>query len=142
MKNLPVPVSAQAEEFVSARLGNLIRHHLDESLAAHLSAAVDGDPKQASLFRPSAPSRQAFELRPLQPWTLRATLERRLKTAALPEITLPHSFRAIAVTDLLSQGVSTEHVPFLVGHSRPSTTQLDDRRAKKVTSSIVERVSG
>ena len=47
----------------------------------------------------------------------------------------------MVVTDLLSQGVSTEHVQFLVGHARPSTTQLYDRRAKKVTHNIVERIS-
>jgi len=47
----------------------------------------------------------------------------------------------MVVSDLLSQGVSNEHVQFLVGHSRPSTTQLCDRRAEKVSRNIVGRVS-
>ena len=61
--------------------------------------------------------------------------------AGLPAIITPHSFRTMVVTDLLSQGVSTEHVQYLVGHARPSTTQLYDRRAKRVTRNIVERIS-
>ena len=119
-----------------------VRHDLDEWLAAYLAAAgVVDDPKRTPFFRPLASGRDAFEARPLQPWTIRTILKRRLKRAGLPEIISPHSFRAMVVTDLLSQGVSTEHVQFLVGHARPSTTQLYDRRAKKVTRNIVERIS-
>ena len=119
-----------------------VRYDLDEWLAAYLAAAdVADDPRDAPFFRPLTTGRNAFEPRPLQPWTIRAILKRRLKAAGLPDIITPHSFRAMVVTDLLSQGVSTEHVQYLVGHARPSTTQLYDRRAKKVTRNIVERIS-
>ena len=116
-----------------------VRYDLDEWLAAYLAAA--GDPGDAPFFRPLTTGRNAFEPRPLQPWTIRAILKRRLKATGLPDIITPHSFRAMVVTDLLSQGVSTEHVQYLVGHARPSTTQLYDRRAKTVTRNIVERIS-
>ena len=121
----PTPLRG-APEFVAAQDGR---------------CSVDGDPGDAPFFRPLTTGRNAFEPRPLQPWTIRTTLKRRLKAAGLPDIITPHSFRAMVVTDLLSQGVSTECVQYLVCHARPSTTQLYDRRAKTVTRNIVERIS-
>ena len=119
-----------------------VRYDLDEWLAAYLAAAnIADDPKDAPFFRPLTRGRTAVESRPLQPWTIRTILKRRLKAAGLPTIITPHSFTTMVVTDLLSQGVSTEHVQYLVGHARPSTTQLYDRRAKRVTRNIVERIS-
>ena len=119
-----------------------VRYDLGEWLAAYL-AATDAarDPGDAPFFRPLTTGRTAFEPRPLHPWTIRTILKRRLQAAGLPDIITPHSFRAMVVTDLLSQGVSTEHVQYLVGHARPSTTQLYDRRGKTVTRNIVERIS-
>ena len=46
-----------------------------------------------------------------------------------------------AITDLLSQGVPLEDVQYLAGHAEPRTTRLYDRRQKKVTRNIVERIS-
>ena len=68
-------------------------------------------------------------------------VKRRLKDAGLPERLSPHSFRVAAVTDLLTQGVPLEDVQYLAGHSEPRTTALYDRRQKKVTRNIVERIS-
>ncbi len=45
------------------------------------------------------------------------------------------------VTDLLTQGVPLEDVQYLAGHTEPRTTGLYDRRQKKVTRNIVERIS-
>ena len=70
-----------------------------------------------------------------------AMLKRRLADAGLSRIITPHSFRAMVVTDLLQQGVPMEDIQYLVGHSHPSTTQIYDRRARKVTRNIVERIS-
>jgi len=53
----------------------------------------------------------------------------------------PHSFRVLAVTDLLSQNVPLEDVQALAGHADPRTTRLYDRRQRKVTRNIVERIS-
>ena len=53
----------------------------------------------------------------------------------------PHSFRVSAITDLLTQGVPLEDVQYLAGHAEPRTTGLYDRRQKKVTRNIVERIS-
>ena len=53
----------------------------------------------------------------------------------------PHSFRVATVTDLLEQNVPLEDVQYLAGHSDPRTTRIYDRRRRKVTRNIVERIS-
>ena len=68
-------------------------------------------------------------------------MKRRLKDAELPEQLSPHSFRVTTITDLLEQGVPLEDVQRLAGHSDPRTTRLYDRRDRKVTRNIVERIS-
>ena len=73
---------------------------------------------------------------------IRRMLKRRLKEAGLPEIITPHSFRVMVVTDLLGQNVvPMEDVQYLAGHSNPQTTQIYDRRRRRVTRNIVERIS-
>jgi len=67
-------------------------------------------------------------------------VKRRLNAAKLPQRLSPHSFRVTAITDLLTQGVPLEDVQYLAGHAEPRTTTLYDRRKKKVTRNIVERI--
>jgi site-specific recombinase XerD len=66
---------------------------------------------------------------------------RRIKKAGLPEQLTPHSFRVTTATDLLDQGIPLEDVQYLLGHADPRTTRLYDRREKRVTRNIVERIS-
>jgi len=68
-------------------------------------------------------------------------MKRRLKDAGLPVRLSPHSFRVTTITDLLEQGVALEDVQRLAGHADPRTTRLYDRRDKKITRNIVERIS-
>ena len=56
-------------------------------------------------------------------------------------ISNPHSFRVLVVTDLLTQDVPLEDIQYLAGHANPKTTQIYDRRQKRVTRNIVERIS-
>ena len=65
----------------------------------------------------------------------------RLEDAGLPDLFSPHSFRVTVVTDLLNQNVPLEDVQYLAGHSSPTTTRIYDRRRRKVTRNIVERIS-
>ena len=53
----------------------------------------------------------------------------------------PSRGRVTAITHLLTQGVLLEDVQYLAGHAEPRTTGLSDRRQKKVTRNIVERIS-
>ncbi|TWU58971.1 Tyrosine recombinase XerC [Rubripirellula tenax] len=68
-------------------------------------------------------------------------VKRRMRNAGLPKRLSPHSFRVTTITDLLSQGVPLEDVQQLAGHADPRTTRLYDRRNRKVTRNIVERIS-
>ena len=61
--------------------------------------------------------------------------------AGLPIRLSPHSFRVTTITDLLEQGIPLEDVQRLAGHADPRTTRLYDRRDKKITRNIVERIS-
>jgi len=68
-------------------------------------------------------------------------VKRRIKKAELPNQLSAHSFRVATITDLLSQGVPLEDVQNLAGHADPRTTRLYDRRHRKITRNIVERIS-
>jgi integrase len=53
----------------------------------------------------------------------------------------PHSFRVTTLTDLLEQNVPREDLQHLAGHADPRTTNLYDRRERKIKRNIVERIS-
>ena len=69
------------------------------------------------------------------------TSKRLLKDAGMTTRLKSHPFRVAAIADLLTQGVPLEDVQYLAGHAEPRTTGLYDRRQKKVTRNIVERIS-
>ena len=119
-----------------------VRHDLDEWISAYLEAAhIDLSLKAAPLFL--AADRWGLGLldRAMTAHAIRRMLKRRLKEAGLPEIITPHSFRVMVVTDLLGQNMPMEDVQYLAGHSNPQTTQIYDRRRRRVTRNIVERIS-
>ncbi len=68
-------------------------------------------------------------------------LKRRLAAAGLPGHLSPHSFRDKTITDLLEQNVPPQDVQYLAGHADARTTRLYDRRGRKVTRNVVERIS-
>ena len=118
-----------------------VRHDLDQWIDEYLKAAgIAGDPPDSPLWR-QAPTRWgALTTRRLRTSGVRAMLKTRLAAAGLPTHLTPHSFRVMVVTALLSQNVPVEEVQHLVGHSHPSTTQLYDRRRRRINRSIVERI--
>ena len=52
----------------------------------------------------------------------------------------PHN-RVTTITDLLEHNTALEDVQHLAGHADPRTTRLYDRRRRKITRNIVERIS-
>jgi site-specific recombinase XerD len=68
-------------------------------------------------------------------------MKRWLYAAGLPGQFSPDAFRVATVTDLPEQNVALEDVQYLAGHADPRTTRLYDRRWRKVTRNIVERIS-
>ena len=67
-------------------------------------------------------------------------MEKYIQAAGLPTNLTPHFFRIMVVTALLRQNVPVEEVQQLVGHSHPSTTQLYDRRGRRINRRIFERI--
>ena len=119
-----------------------VRHDLDRWLGEYLEAAgIHADPKESPLFRSALGKQKQLTDRPLSANSMGLMLKRRLRDAGLPPIFSPHSFRVLVVTDLLSQDVPLEDVQYLAGHANPRTTQIYDRRRRRVTRNIVERIS-
>ena len=119
-----------------------VRFDLDTWLTEYLEAAgIRDDPKGSPFFRRNdwhTETRLGSES--IGPWTIRNILKRRLKDAGLPTIFTPHSFRMMVVTALIDRGVPVEDVQYLAGHSHPATTQVYDRRDRRVTRSIMEKI--
>jgi site-specific recombinase XerD len=118
-----------------------VRHDLDEWLREYIAAAGIGeDSRAAPLFRAADKTKQ-LNRDDYDAHSIRQMMKRRLKSAGLPDLFSPHSFRVTVVTDLLNQNVPLEDVQYLAGHSSPTTTRIYDRRRRKVTRNIVERIS-
>lgn len=119
-----------------------VRHDLQFFILAWIDAAgIASDPADTPLFRSTVRRTGQLTGRALTSKAICELVKRRLKDAGLSERLSPHSFRTTAATDLLSQGVPLEEVQYLLGHAEPRTTALYDRRKKKVTRNLVERIS-
>ena len=114
-----------------------VRHDLEGIILAYVDAAgIAGEPKDTPLFRASNGRSRKLASKPLGTERICELVKRRLKDAGLS----PHLFRVTAITSLLEQGVPMEDVQYLAGHAEPRTTTLYDRRKKRVTRNIVERI--
>lgn len=119
-----------------------VRHDLESFILAYVHAAgIATEAKERWLFRASNGKTKKLGEGSMTSKTICELVKRRLKGAGLPSRLSPHSFRVTAITDLLTQGVPLEDVQYLAGHAEPRTTGLYDRRQKKVTRNIVERIS-
>jgi integrase/recombinase XerD len=115
-----------------------VRHDLERLLLDYIQAVgiVEGP-----LFRTASRRTKTLTARAMSGIDICRMMKRRLKAAGLPGQFSPHSFRVATVTDLLEQNVPLEDVQHLAGHADPRTTRLYDRRRRKVTRNIVERIS-
>jgi integrase/recombinase XerD len=119
-----------------------VRHDLEGHIWDYLDAAgIVAENKDRPLFRSTLGKTKRLTGKPLTTKDVCRMVKRRLKDAGLPLRLSPHSFRVTGITDLLTQGVPLDDVQYLAGHSSPRTTKLYDRRQKKVTRNIVERIS-
>lgn len=119
-----------------------IRHDLERYLLAYLDAAgLREAPKDSPLFRSAAGKTKVLTAKAATAGDLGRMIKRRLKDAGLPARLSPHSFRVTTITDLLEHGVPLEDVQHLAGHADPRTTRLYDRRQRRVTRNVVERIS-
>ncbi|AMV35114.1 Tyrosine recombinase XerC [Pirellula sp. SH-Sr6A] len=119
-----------------------VRHDLRQFIAEYIAAAkIEYSEKNTPLFRSVIRRTKQLTMNGMTPGDIGRMVKRRISDAGLPSILSPHSFRAGTITDLLSQGVPLEDVQNLAGHADPRTTRLYDRRQRKVTRNVVERIS-
>jgi integrase/recombinase XerD len=119
-----------------------VRHDLEEKLSAYIDrSGLRNAPRQSPLFRTAYRKTGRLNETGINVVDVCRMIKRRLSDAGLPTLLSPHSFRVTTITDLLEQGVALEDVQRLAGHADPRTTRLYDRRQKKITRNIVERIS-
>lgn len=119
-----------------------VRYDLQQFISDYLTASglINSD-KTTPLFRTAIRRTKRLTENGMTANDMGRMVKRRLRKAGLPERLSPHSFRVAVVTDLLGQGVSLADVQNLAGHADPRTTRLYDRRQRRVTRNIVERIS-
>jgi integrase/recombinase XerD len=133
-----VPVEGKTPEITIDQARRLIA----SDILAYLDAAgIKVENKDRPLFRSTVRKTKQLTANALSSKATCEMVKRRLKAAKLPDRLSPHSFRVTAINDLQTQGVPLEDVKFLAGHSSPRTVELYDRRQKKDTWNIVERIS-
>ena len=115
-----------------------VRHDLEGYLRAYMKAAKI---TEGPLFRTAVRKTKVLTKNGMTGVDICRMMKRRLKDAGVSGHFSPHSFRVTTVTDLLEQNVPLEDVQYLAGHSDPRTTRIYDRRRRKVTRNIVERIS-
>jgi site-specific recombinase XerD len=119
-----------------------VRLELQRDILAYLKVAgLAGEGDDRPLFRSAIGRTKKLTEKALNTERICELAKRPLKDAGLPKRLSPHSFRVAASTDLLTKGEKLEDVQYLAGHTEPRTTGLYDRRQKKVTRGIVERIS-
>lgn len=119
-----------------------VRHDLRQFIQEYMeSGGLAYSDKASPLFRTTIRRTKRLTQTSMTADDMGRMLKRRLRTAGLPSRLSPHSFRVATITDLLNQGVALEDVQNLAGHADPRTTRLYDRRQRKVTRNIVERIS-
>jgi site-specific recombinase XerD len=119
-----------------------VRHDLQGFLFEYLTMADLCDASSESpLFRSAIRRTRRLTDLGMTANDIGRMVKRRMRDAGLPSRLSPHSFRVTTITDLLAQGVPLEDVQHLAGHSDPRTTRLYDRRQRRVTRNIVERIS-
>ena len=119
-----------------------VRHDLEQMLFEYIDAAgLRKAGNDTPLFRTAYRKSGHLTGTSMSGVDVCRMVKRRLRDAGLPTRLSPHSFRVTTITDLLEQGVPLEDVQRLAGHADPRTTRLYDRRDKKITRNIVERIS-
>ncbi|HTR35009.1 MAG TPA: tyrosine-type recombinase/integrase [Bryobacteraceae bacterium] len=119
-----------------------VRHDLEQIVSGYIDAAGLRDaPKDTPLFKRAMKKQRRLSGTAMNGDDIYRMMKRRLKDFDLPLLYSPHSFRVTTITDLLEQNVPREDVQHLAGHADARTTGLYDRRKKKISRNIVERIS-
>lgn len=116
-------------------------HHLvEEYLDSYLDAAGIRHDGKSPLFR-SAPRRQRqltdHAIERTEVWEM---IRRRAKDAKLSGPVCCHTFRGTGITAYLDNNGSLDHAQKQAGHADPRTTELYDRRGKRISLDEIEKI--
>jgi site-specific recombinase XerD len=117
---------------------HLTREYLREYLAA-AALAPDGNGK-GPLFQSAPRHSQRLSGKIIRRTDVWSMVKRRCEAAGLPASICNHSFRATGITIHQENGGRIEDAAELAGHSSPRTTQLYNRKSRKLARAEVERV--
>jgi site-specific recombinase XerD len=92
------------------------------------------------LFRTAAGRTGQLTKTPMTGNDIYKMMRRRAARAGIRAQISPHSFRVAIATDLHDQGVPTDEIQMLLGHSDVRTTNLYKRNRRGVTRNLVERI--
>ncbi len=106
-----------------------IHQQVEQRIRAYLEHAGHGSDPDGPLFRAVRKNQVTDQAdRQLTPRQIDRVFKRRCRKIHLPAGYCSHSMRATCATRPLQNGASLEQVQELLGHAKPSTTQLYDRR--------------
>jgi integrase/recombinase XerD len=119
-----------------------VRPGLETFIAEHIDrASLRGALKDTPLFQSALKKKRRLSGNAIHVNDICRVMKRRLKDIGLPLLFSRHSFCVTTITDPLNLGVPLEDVQRLAGHADLRTTRLYDRRDRKITRNIVERIS-
>lgn len=137
----PAKQTEQGQNQAACVAGDFSTGPLALARNAALLAPLRDAPRDTPLFQSAMKRKRALTGKAIHVNDVCRMMKRRLKDICLPLLYSPHSFRVTTITDLLTQGVPLEDVQRLAGHADPRTTRLYERRDRKITRNIVERIS-
>lgn len=116
-------------------------HHMArEYLRAYMAAGGIEAGSRAPLFRTARGRTALLTDKPMRRTDVLAMVKRRCTAAGLPSSICNHSFRATGITIHQENGGRLEDAQELAGHADMRTTQLYNRKMRKVARAEVERV--
>jgi len=119
-----------------------VRNDLKEMISAYIDAVgLREAAKDTPLFQSALKKKRRLSGKAIHVNDICRMMKRRLKDFAMPLLYSPHSFRVTTITDLLEQNVPREDVQHLAGHADPRTTNLYDRRERRIKKNIVDKIS-
>src|ERR1039457_1104184 len=125
----------------NGKLNEMPCHHkLEEYLDAFITAAGVAGDRKGPLFRSAIGKTGQLSDRPMLRGDVWRMVRRRALGAGIETAIGCHTFRAMGITDYLTNGGRIEVAQRMAGHSNAKTTGLYDRRNDDISVGEVERI--
>jgi site-specific recombinase XerD len=115
-------------------------HKLEDYLDEYIEAAKIAGDRKGPLFRAAIGKTKKLAAKPMSRTDIWYMVRRRAADAGIETAIGCHSFRAIGITDYLTNGGRIEVAQKMAGHSNAKTTGLYDRRSDEISLDEVEKI--